>query len=357
MSRIGADVKFQDGSSRLGDPLGTLDELAALGADGILVRTIDEAFPELDASRIDSFARAADDRGMFVRMGIGKVNPYMTAELPRVRRLGEGSYLAGMQRMIRICAEHGWSEVWTAVGGYKMGLPAPFCFDRFRTDVAWADQLDATSRFIDRLAPTLRSEGVRLNVETHEEITTYELARLVERHGADIVGVCLDPANIPVRGEAVQAGAERVAPYVHLTHLRDIVMARTESGLSRFLMPVGDGQIDWDALLALFADRDDVDLVIEAVGGTRAEMILTPQDPSWRAAHPDLDDGDIAQLERLADEQAAHAADGTGPGLAALRDAGPDADAGYREFLTRSLSALRRHLDAAGHAPSALPTR
>ena len=152
MTRIGADVKFEDGGTLLGDdPVKTLVALADLGFEGILVRTLDEAFPTLDAGAIAEFSAEARARRMFVQAGLGKVNPYMTAELPRVRDLGDGSYLAGMERMIVICAEQGWTEAWSATGGYKHDLPAPYCFDRFRTDVDWADQLAATAGFLERL--------------------------------------------------------------------------------------------------------------------------------------------------------------------------------------------------------------
>lgn len=338
--RIGADVKFVDGVSRLGGgPFSTVSALGELGFEGVLVRTMDEAFPTLDPDAVARFARFADQSGFFVRMGIGKVNPYMTAELPRVRRLGDGSYLAGMERMIRLCGVHGWREVWTAVGGYKPGLPAPFCFDRFRTDVTWQAQLEETERFIDVLAPTLRAEGVRLNIETHEEITTRELLRLVDAAGEDIVGVCLDPANIPVRGEAVIPAVARVAEHTRLTHLRDMILVRTENGISRFLAPLGDGRIDWPELLSFFDGRDDVDLLIEAVGGTRAEMMLQPDDLFWRAADPDLDYAEVAQLEGLADREAALIATGEALDVAALRaprDVIPD----YLDFLSRSRAAL-----------------
>ena len=352
MRRIGADVKFHEGACRLGaSPLGALAELDAIGYTGILVRTIDEAFPTLDPEAIAGFDAASKARGMFVRMGIGKINPYMTAELPRVRHLGEGSYLAGMERMVRICSDHGWTEVWTAVGGFKPWLPAPYCFDRFRTDVTWEAQLEATSRFISRLAPTLRSEGVRLNIETHEEITTHEIVRLVEEHGADIVGVCFDPANLPVRGEAVLAGALRVAPYTHLTHLRDSIIARTDHGMSRFLMPIGDGQLEWADLLTPFAERADVDFIVEAVGGTRAEMTLEPDDAFWRAAHPDFSSAEISQLTALADTHEMSSRLGKMPDVATLRTHS-DADSGYREFLSRSLLALRAQLATLAPQPN-----
>jgi sugar phosphate isomerase/epimerase len=336
MRSIGADVKFDAGASLLGDPFAALDALEALGFGGILLRTLEEAFPTLDAGEIARFAREAERRGFFVRAGLGKINPYMTAELPRVRRLGDGSYLAGMERMIGICGEHGWSEAWTATGGFKRDLPAPFCFDRFRTDVTWQAQLDATLRFVEKLAPALRRSDVRLNIETHEEITTHEILRLVEAAGGDVLGICLDPANLPVRGEAFGPGIARAAPHTHITHLRDAVLVRKGGAISRFLAPLGQGQIEWgEAFGKLLSASPDADLMIEGIGGSRAEMLLSPGDPAWRAAHPDLDDGEVAELGRLADA-----------GMATPALLGPDRRSDYLAFLSGSLAALRTHLHA-----------
>ncbi|NUR85476.1 MAG: sugar phosphate isomerase/epimerase [Nonomuraea sp.] len=328
MTRIGADMSFTGGISRLGvDPVATLDVLAGLGFEGILVRTVDEAFPELDVA---AFAGAAADRGMFVQLGLGKVNPYMTAELPRIRDLGGGSYLDGMRRLVRLCAEYGWTEAWTATGGFK-DHPGLLAFDRFRTDADWADQLDATRDFLLLLAPTLREHGVRLNLETHEEITTFEILRLIDDVGPDVLGVCLDPANLAVRGEPVQPAVERVAPYTHLTHLRDAVLAADGAGLSRFLVPVGQGIVDWPRLLGtLLTARPGLDLVIEGIGGSRAEMAILPEDPRWWPAHPEMTPSDLEELRALA----------AGADLDALRGPAPD----LRAFLGASLAALRETL-------------
>ncbi|RSN11581.1 xylose isomerase [Nonomuraea sp. WAC 01424] len=345
MTRIGVDVKFTGGSSLLGaDPLATLDAVAGLGFEGILVRTVDEAFPELDPGAIGAFARAARDWGMFVQLGVGKVNPYMTAELPRVRDLGGGSYLAGMERLIRLCAEHGWTEAWTATGGFKP-YPGLLSFDRFRTDADWADQLAATGDFLLALAPVLREHGVRLNIETHEEITTFEILRLIDLVGADVLGVCLDPANLVVRGEPVGPAVARVAPYTRMTHLRDAILADTGEGLSRFLMPIGQGMTDWPRLLdTLLGARPEIDLVIEGIGGSRAEMSLLPDDPRWWPAHPDMTPSDLEELRSLAARHTADAAAGRRPGLGELRSSGP-AGPELRAFLGESLACLRALLD------------
>ncbi|WP_052226609.1 sugar phosphate isomerase/epimerase family protein [Microbacterium mangrovi] len=347
MTRIGSDVKFHDGTTLLGGtPLETLAAVRALGFEGILVRTVDEAFPTLDAGAVREFAAEAAHQGMFVQLGLGKVNPFMTAELPRIRDLGDGSYLDGMVRLIDLCAEHGWTEAWTATGGFKHDLPAPFGFDRFRTDVSWSDQLVAISRFLQRLAPALRANGVRLNLETHEEITTFEIVRLIEQVGEDVLGVCLDPGNLMVRGEPVMDAVHRVAPYTHMTHLRDAVLVGVDGGISRFLAPVGAGVIDWDELVdALLTAQPDLDLAIEGIGGSRAEMTLNPRDEYWRSMHPDLTEADVTELERLVDEYPARADRGTVECVDVLR-ARPPARTDYIEFLQRSHDALRAAIAA-----------
>ncbi|WP_327085996.1 sugar phosphate isomerase/epimerase [Nonomuraea sp. NBC_01738] len=356
MTRIGADVTFSGGSCLLGaDPLAALDAVAELGFEGILVRTADEAFPGLDPGAIGAFAEAAGDRGMFVQLGLGKVNPYMTAELPRVRDLGDGSYLAGMERLIRLCAEHGWTEAWTATGGFK-NHPGLLAFDRFRTDADWADQLAATRDFLLLLAPALREYGVRLNIETHEEITTFEILRLIDEVGPDVLGVCLDPANLPVRGELAGPAVARVAPHTHMTHLRDVLLAEAGEGISRFLMPIGRGMTDWPRLLdTLLTARPEIDLVIEGIGGSRAEMPLLPDDPRWWPAHPDMTAADLAELRALAVRHAADAAAGLRPGLDELRRSGP-AGPGLRAFLTESLAELRALLALRTPPPTGRPT-
>ena len=271
MNKVGTDVKFVHGTTLWGDGADTLRAAHSHGLDGVNVRTLDELSPTLDAAELADFAQLADELDLYVEMGVGKVNPYMTSELPRVRDLGNGSYLAGMERMIETCAAHGWTETWSAVGGYKP-YPGIYFTDRFRSDTDWTDQLASIEKFLLRLAPALRANGVRLNLETHEEITTFELIRLIESVGDDVVGICLDPANLAVRAEVPLDGIARIAPYVHTTQLRDAALWRIDDGIARFISPCGEGVIDWDAALGLvLAHNPDINLTIEGIGPVRAD--------------------------------------------------------------------------------------
>lgn len=350
MTRVGTDIKFQAGSTLWGNGIEALDAAAAAGLDGVLIRTLDELAPTLDAGALAEFSQRATELGLYVEMGVGKVNPYMTAELPRVRDLGDGSYLAGMERMIETCARFGWTEAWTAVGGFKP-YPGIFFTDRFRTDADWADQLAATRKFLRRLRPVLLDTGVHLNLETHEEITTFEILRLIDDVGDDVLGVCLDPANLAVRAEVPNEGAARVAPYVRMTHLRDAALWRTAEGISRFIAPCGAGVIDWPDLLgAILGANPALNLTIEGIGPVRAEMVLHTADQTWRSGHPDLTDTALGELEELARGYQARAARGEVEDLAALRAPRP-ARAAHDAFVQECASYLRKHTERGVASP------
>lgn len=179
---------------------------------------------------------------------------------------------------------------------------------------------------------------MRLDLETHEEITTFELVRIVEAVGADVLGITFDTANVLVRCEDPVRAMRRAAPYVRTTHVRDAALAFTGEGIGRFLLPVGQGVIDWPALLAPLAGRD-VMLSIEGVISSRAEMSLHVDDERWVRAHPDLTAAEALEVVRLTRAYEARAAAGTAPDLARLR--APIAPGEPLAFITESARRLR----------------
>jgi sugar phosphate isomerase/epimerase len=343
---VGVDsTKFPGSAAH--DAVWLLGEVARHGLDGVFFRSVLELSPTLDHGQMRETAAYAVGLGMRIEAGVGKVNPFSTPEAPAIRALGGGDYRLAMVRMVEAAAQAGIHELWTALCNYQFDL-APFgvyAFDRFRTDVDWKDQLDATAAFLRTLAPVLRAHGSHLNVETHEEITSFELVRLVEAVGPDVLGITFDTANVAVRGEEPAAAVRRAAPYVRATHVRDMALVETVEGLARFLTPVGDGVIDWPALLAALPDRTpdgrEVMLSIEGILRGRGEMAIPYRDPRWVEGHPDLV---AAELDALVGCAKACRV----PGLEALR--GPVAEGEPLDFIRRSAAVLRRHLAAGRHA-------
>lgn len=336
--RVGVDSTKLIGSEQAGGE-DLIVRSAELGLDGVFFRSILELSPTLDRGELAAAMDTATALGQRVEAGAGKVNPYATPEAPAVRTLGGGDYLHAMRMMIEAAAAAGITELWSATANFQFRLDGLYACDRFRTDVAWSEQLAATERFLHRLAPILRDAGVHLNLETHEEITTFELVRLVEAVGPDVIGITFDTANVLVRCEDPIAAVHRIAPYVRSTHIRDAAMLFRPDGVVRILQPVGEGVIDWERLLLPLLDHDLMLSIEGVVEDTRGRMTLQIYDPRWQLGHPDLDLAEAFEVVGLAAGYEARVAAGLAPGWERLNT--PVRERESLEFILRSAGALR----------------
>ncbi|MFB7323889.1 MULTISPECIES: sugar phosphate isomerase/epimerase family protein [unclassified Streptomyces] len=343
---VGLDSSKLTGAHE-GGPHWTLDRAAAFGLDGVFFRSAFELSRTLDPVEMRDVADHARDCGLYLEAGIATINPFASPESPEIRVLGDGDYAAGLMRMIDACAAIDIRELWTYTANYQFRIAGLYACDRFRTDVKWQNQLDATRKFVGTISPALRDLGVHLNVETHEEITSFELVRLVEHCGPDVLGVTFDTANVLVRGEDPHAAATRLAPYVRATQIRDAGLFHTPEGIARFLLPCGDGVMRWEHILATLIERAPrLTLSIEGVTRTNGELPLYIYNPVWLAAHPDMTVEELSKIVRMANEYEARVASGDALGAEALRN--PVSDARSDEFILNSAEHLRKCLGRIG---------
>jgi sugar phosphate isomerase/epimerase len=297
--RVGVDGRKIPGAAARG-PLRSLDHGRALGMEGLFFRTVLEMSPTLDPGALGEIRAHADALGLYLETGLGKVNPYATPETPELRRIGDGDIRLGFERMMRACAAIDCRELWVGTATYKGEFAGNLAYDRFRTDAPWADQLAATEKFLRALAPVARDLGIHLNIETHEEITSFEVVRLVEAVGPDVTGIVFDTANVVQRGEDPVAAARRVAPYVRQTHIKDVALFFSEGGVSRQARTCGQGAVDFRAILPILAAaRPDLTLSIENPTSAPPIQTIPVFDPAWLAAHPDLTPAELAAFFRV----------------------------------------------------------
>lgn len=280
-------------------PQDTLALVHELGFDGAFFKTLLDLSPTLDLGQLREIKQTAEQFGLYLECGVSRVNPYNTAESPEIRALGDGDYRLGVERMIRAARTIDCTELWaeTATSANKP-YPGYLNVDRFRTDVTWADQLLATEKFLRLLVPVLREVGSRLCVETHEEITSFEVVRLVEAIGPDVIGITFDTGNVVNRGEDPVAAARRVAPYTYLTHLKDPFLVPDTRGFQRQVYPLGWGIVNWQEVLAILGEHaPELHLTLEDHKGSVSVPLY---DPAWHQHHPDLNTVEVAELFRLA---------------------------------------------------------
>lgn len=297
-------------------PLGSVDHALELGMSGLFFRTILEMSPTLDAGELSDIAGKARDLGLYLETGLGKVNPYAIPETPELRAIGDGDTLLGFRRMMEAAARIGCNELWVGTANYKSSLPGRYACDRFRTDVSWTDQLAATGKFLGKLRPIARDLGVHINIETHEEISSWEVVRLVEGLGPDAFGIVYDTSNGLQRGENPSAAVRRVAPYTRQTHFKDAALFECADGLVAEARACGEGVVAFGDILNVLAEAaPDVNVTIEcqqvaAESEKPVRHVIEVGDASWLEMHPDLSEDERDSVIELARDYARRLAAG-----------------------------------------------
>lgn len=93
--------------------------------------------------------------------------------------------------------------------------------------------------------------GMRLAIENHDRFPVRVLAEIVERAGADWLGICFDTANSLGTLQGPNEALDALCPYVCNLHVKD-VRARRESHNLGFRIegaPVGEGTVDVPAVV------------------------------------------------------------------------------------------------------------
>ncbi|CDZ30132.1 sugar phosphate isomerase/epimerase [Neorhizobium galegae] len=293
--RLGIDGQKLPEARKRG-PIKSLDHVKELGLGGIFFSTILDMSATLDKGELADIRAKADELGLYLEAGVGKINPYCSAEAPEFRAIGDGDTILGFTRMIEASAAIGCRELWVSPGNFKSEYRGRLANDRFRTDVTWDEQLLAIEKVLLKLAPVARANGVHLNMETHDEITSFEILRLIEKVGEDCMGVVFDTANGLQRAEHPVFAAKRVAPYVRQTHIKDAYVGRAAGGLDFQTRPVGRGIVDFATIIPILAKANpDLNLSLEVAASvedkprrTYPRQCIEINDPIWRAGHPDL---------------------------------------------------------------------
>src|SRR5690348_4540437 len=269
--RLGADVDKLYAVKGKG-PFAVLDFLKANNFDGAFFRTMLDISPKLDLGELKEVKAHADSLGLFLDGGIGWLNPYNTAERPEIRRFGNGDYRLAMEKMLKAAREIDCTELYAVSGHSIHGDPFYIAYDRFRTDVSWDDQMIAMKKFIKVLSPMMKDLGLRANIETHGDETSFEMIQMIEEVGENILGVTLDAGNLPLTGEVPNDAIRRLAPYVHCTHCKDGIVYHSPTGVTQQLRSLGEGIVDWDmAIEVLGKYHPDLHMCFEDY---RAENVI-----------------------------------------------------------------------------------
>jgi 3-oxoisoapionate decarboxylase len=260
-----------------------------MGLDALLLHSIFDLDRDLDSGRLAHLRAEARAVGVELSAGLPALHPARFTADADLIRVGKGDASVGFVRALEALQVLGSTTVPFTIGVVE---------DRLASDVPWTDQLDSTVSLLSLLAPAVREVGLRLCVKTHEEITTFELLRLVERVGDDVLTVGFDPVNSLLRMEDPLAATTRLGPSIEHVYLEDAELGFEGRSIRRWLCPLGEGVLDWPTMRKTIAQsapnaRRFIDL-------HKGQFLMHPLDPSWLAAQPDLTVSELISVVGLA---------------------------------------------------------
>ena len=228
--------------------------------------------PDLSAATIDQLRTLLAERGLTLIVDTGVVDVAKLREtLPLAARAGAQVVRATLS---------------TILEGARAGLPG-----------GWQAYLDEMRRRIVELRPDLEAHDLTLALENHQDATSDDLIALCEA-GGERVGVTFDVVNPLAVGEEPFAFARKVGARIRNVHLKEYQVYPTPSGYRLVRCAVGQGVIDWPAMLALLHEvaptaRQQIELA-----ALYARHIRLLED-DWWAGFPPRDARDLVPALRL----------------------------------------------------------
>jgi sugar phosphate isomerase/epimerase len=155
-------------------------------------------------------------------------------------------------------------------------------------------------RILKQVKTRITDLGVKVAFEVHKDFLAWEYRDLVEEAGRDWVGIYLDTGNPVFVMEHPMTTVETLAPYALTVHLRDSVVYEHPDGIAVQWVPLGEGCVDFPAIVAKVAQLcPQVTVHIKPITG-RLPAVLPIWDPAYWKDWRDVRAGDFARFVALA---------------------------------------------------------
>ncbi len=148
--------------------------------------------------------------------------------------------------------------------------------------------IEANMELAVKVLKAVRSEvmdaGLKVAIEVHKDFQAWEHKEIIETAGKEFVGTYLDTGNPVFTVEDPMLTLETLAPYVLTFHLRDSVVYEHPGGIAVQWVPLGEGTIDFPAIIAKARQvlKPEVRIFIKPITG-RPPVVLPVYDDAWWA--------------------------------------------------------------------------
>ena len=142
--------------------------------------------------------------------------------------------------------------------------------------------------------------GLKLALENHKELLCWQTRQVIEGAGKEFVGSYMDTGNPVFVMEDPMETVETLGPLAVSFHLRDSVIYETKNGAAVQWVPLGEGVVDFKALVAKARQLcPNVNVHIKPITG-RKPAVMAYLDPQWMKDWQDVKASSLARFLTLA---------------------------------------------------------
>jgi sugar phosphate isomerase/epimerase len=156
-----------------------------------------------------------------------------------------------------------------------------------------------------RLLREVRSQAMdanlKIGIENHKDLQAWQTRELIDAAGKEFVGSYLDTGNPVFVAEDPMTTIEELGPVAVSFHLRDSVVYEQPGGIAVQWVPLGEGTMDFKALVARAAQvMPPVHIYCKPITGRPPVILPVYTDEFWTRWFPRARTRDFERFEKLA---------------------------------------------------------
>ena len=161
--------------------------------------------------------------------------------------------------------------------------------------------IETTVKILRDVRSQAMDAGLKIAIENHKELQAWETRQLIETAGKEFVGSYLDTGNPVFVAEDPLTTVEELGPYAVTFHLRDSVVYEHPDGIAIQWVPLGEGTVDFKALVARAAEiLPPVSIYCKPITARPAVVLPIYTDEFWTKWFPRARSRDLGRFLALA---------------------------------------------------------
>lgn len=169
-------------------------------------------------------------------------------------------------------------------------------YEDFAEMKKWEEFVAQWRQALTRIEPALKRHKLLVGVENHKDWLVDELVELLSHVNSPYLGACVDFGNNLALLEDSLEVAQKLAPYVVTTHLKDMAMCSYERGVELSEVPLGEGVLPLARIVAILRQaRPDVHFCLEMI--TRDPLKVPYLDDKYWITYKERDASRISRFE------------------------------------------------------------